>query len=90
MCMSRNGVPKCGTLAGGIWVSVCQNGVGAVRGTTSGQAVAEMAAGEDSGMAAFEDLHRFPPSFVTMPVMQARILAVVQERLPVRRFNTFS
>ena len=78
MCMSRNSVPKCGMLADGIWAAVCQNGVGAAKGTSSGRAVAEMAVGEDTDlvadMAAFEDLQRFPPSFVTAPVMQARIL----------------
>ena len=78
MCMSRNSVPKCGMLADGIWAAVCQNGVGAAKGTISGRAVAEMAAGEDTDlvadMAAFEDLQRFPPRFVTTPFMQARIL----------------
>lgn len=78
MCMSRNSVPKCGTLADGIWAAVCQNGVGAAKGTISGRAVAEMAAGEDTDlvadMAAFEDLQRFPPPFVTTPFMRARIV----------------
>ena len=78
MCMSRNSVPKCGTLANGIWAAVCQNGVGAAKGTISGRAVAEMAAGEDTDlvadMAAFEDLQRFPPRLVTNAVIQARIL----------------
>ncbi len=78
MCMSRNSVPKCGTLSDGIWAAVCQNGVGAAKGTISGRAVAEMAVGEDTDlvadMAEFEDLQRFPPRFVTTPVMQARIL----------------
>ena len=78
MCMSRNSVPKCGTLADGIWAAVCQNGVGAAKGTISGKAVAEMALGEETDlvadMAAFEELQRFPPPLVTTPVMRARIL----------------
>ena len=78
MCMSRNSVPKCGALADGVWAAVCQNGVGAAKGTISGRAVAEMAAGEDTDlvadMAAFEDLRRFPPRFLTTPAMRARIL----------------
>jgi len=77
LCMSRNHVPKCGALADGIWAAVCQNGVGAAKGTISGRAVAEMAAGEDTDlvadMLAYEDLQRFPPGWITTPVFRAKI-----------------
>ncbi|MBN33243.1 MAG: FAD-dependent oxidoreductase [Rhodospirillaceae bacterium] len=77
LCMSRNHVPKCGALADGIWAAVCQNGVGAAKGTISGRAVAELAAGEDTDlvadMTAYEDLQRFPPSWITAPVFRAKI-----------------
>ena len=78
MCMSRNAVPKCGSLADGVWAAVCQNGVGAAKGTISGRAVAEMAAGEDTDLVAdmsgYEELQRFPPRWMTTIAMQGRIL----------------
>jgi len=77
LCMSRNHVPKCGWLADGVWAAVCQNGVGAARGTISGRAVAEMALGEDSeivrDMQAYEDLAMFPPMWMTGLGTRARI-----------------
>ena len=77
MCFSRNGVPKCGALADGVWAAVCQNGVGAAKGTISGRAVAEMAVGEDTDlvadMAAWDELERFPPAVVTVPAIHARL-----------------
>ncbi len=79
MCFSRNHVPKCGSLGeDGIWAAVCQNGVGAARGTISGRAVAEMATGTDTDlvadMSAWDELQRFPPRIVTVPAMRARLL----------------
>ncbi len=78
MCFSRNSVPKCGALADGVWAAVCQNGVGAAKGTISGRAVAELATGEDTDlvadMAGYEELQRFPPRWVTRIAMSARIL----------------
>ncbi len=78
MCFSRNSVPKCGALADGIWAAVCQNGVGAAKGTISGRAVAELAAGGDTDLVAdmtgYDDLRRFPPVWVTTIAMNARIL----------------
>jgi len=77
LCLSRNHVPKCGRLADGVWAAVCQNGVGVARGTISGRAVAEMAAGHDSeivhDMAAYEDLTMFPPRWMTGIGMRARL-----------------
>jgi len=77
LCMSRNHVPKCGALADGIWAAVCQNGVGAAKGTISGRAVAELATGADTDlvadMTAYEELQRFPPAFITNLAFRARI-----------------
>ncbi len=77
LCFSRNHVPKCGALADGIWAAVCQNGVGAAKGTISGRAVAELATGADTDlvadMTAYEELQRFPPAFITNLAFRARI-----------------
>ena len=77
LCMSRNHVPKCGLLADGVWAAVCQNAVGAAKGTISGRAVAELAAGADTDlvadMTAYEELQRFPPAWITSLAFRARI-----------------
>lgn len=77
LCMSRNHVPKCGPLGEGIWAAVCQNGVGAARGTVSGRAVAEMALGEQTeivrDMLAYEELTIFPPKWMMSIGVPARL-----------------
>ncbi len=77
LCFSRNHVPKCGALGDGVWAAVCQNGVGAAKGTISGRAVAELAAGADTDlvadMMAYEELQRFPSAFITTLAFRARI-----------------
>jgi glycine/D-amino acid oxidase-like deaminating enzyme len=64
-------------LADGIWAAVCQNGVGAAKGTISGRAVAELATGADTDlvadMTAYAELQRFPPAFITNLAFRARI-----------------
>ena len=69
MCMSRNHAPKFGVLDDGVWAAVCQNGVGAAKGTIQGRAVAELAAGEDSeivsDMLKFDEPVRIPPAWLS-------------------------
>ena len=48
LCLSRNGVPAFGEIADGIYAACCQNGLGAAKGTLSGMAAAELAAGHRS------------------------------------------
>ncbi|HPE61195.1 MAG: FAD-binding oxidoreductase [Thiothrix sp.] len=45
LCLSLNGVAVIGALAPGLFAACCQNGLGAARGTVSGIAAAEQAAG---------------------------------------------
>ena len=69
MCMTRNHAPKFGVLDDGVWSAVCQNGVGAAKGTIQGRAVAELAVGEDSeivsDMLKFDEPVRLPPRWIT-------------------------
>ncbi len=69
MCMSRNRAPKFGVLDDGVWAAVCQNGVGAAKGTIQGRAVAELAAGEDSeivsDMLKFDEPAPIPPAWLS-------------------------
>ncbi len=69
MCMTRNHAPKFGVLDDGVWSAVCQNGVGAAKGTIQGRAVAELAVGEDSeivsDMLKFDEPVRLPPRWLT-------------------------
>ncbi len=69
MCMTRNHAPKFGVLDDGVWSAVCQNGVGAAKGTIQGRAVAELAVGEDSeivsDMLKFDEPVKLPPRWLT-------------------------
>jgi glycine/D-amino acid oxidase-like deaminating enzyme len=58
LCMSKNRGTVFGRLADNVFAALCQNGVGVTKGTASGRAIAELAAGEDSDMVA--DMLRFP------------------------------
>ena len=50
--LSRNRAPGFGQIAGHLWASVCQNGIGVARGTASGMLAAELALGEDNPLIA--------------------------------------
>ena len=58
LCMSRNRGTVFGRLADNVFGALCQNGVGVTKGTASGLAIAELAAGEDSRRVA--DMMIFP------------------------------
>ncbi len=65
LCLSLNGVPAFGEVDEGVYSANCQNGLGAAKGTLSGMAVAELAAGERTkrveAMLAFAPPRRLPP-----------------------------
>lgn len=65
ICLSRNGAPGFGQVAPQVWSAVCQNAVGAAKGTVSGRLAAEMALGEDNpliaDMAGLGQPDRVPP-----------------------------
>ncbi len=48
ICLSRNGAPGFGRLAGNVHTSLCQNGVGITKGTIGGLLAADMACGIDN------------------------------------------
>lgn len=48
LCLSWNGVPVFGEVEDGVYTAVCQNGLGASKGTLSGLLAAEYAAGIDN------------------------------------------
>ena len=77
MCMSRNHAPKFGWLDDGVWAAICQNGVGAAKGTIQGRACAELAAGENSDIVAdmlkFDEPTPLPPRWMTAIGARARI-----------------
>lgn len=52
LCLSRNGSPGFGQVAPGVYAAVCQNAVGATKGTIAGILAADMACGEDNPMIA--------------------------------------
>ena len=60
LCLSRNDVPAFGEIDRGLFSACCQNGLGTSRGTLSGIAAADLAAGRDSDLAAFQ-LAQAPP-----------------------------
>lgn len=53
LCLSRNSVSVTGKLDDGIYAACCQNGLGTTRGTLTGIAAAEMAAGTESRISKF-------------------------------------
>ena len=69
LCLSRNGVTAFGEIDEGVYSACCQNGLGLARGTLSGMAAAELAAGVDSVEARSlldqEAPSRLPPALVT-------------------------
>jgi glycine/D-amino acid oxidase-like deaminating enzyme len=58
ICLSRNGAPYWGELAPGVLAAICQNGVGAAKGTYQGRAIADYALGHDSDLV--RDMAKFP------------------------------
>ena len=58
LCLSLNGVPAFGEVDQNVFAAVCQNGLGLTRGTLSGIAAADLAAGERSALV--ESLEQLP------------------------------
>jgi glycine/D-amino acid oxidase-like deaminating enzyme len=58
ICLSRNGAPYWGELAPGVLAAICQNGVGAAKGTYQGRAIAEHALGLETDLV--RDMSLFP------------------------------
>jgi len=52
ICLSENGAPGFGKVAGNVWAATCQNAVGVTKGTISGMLAADMACGVDNPMIA--------------------------------------
>jgi len=52
LCLSQNSAPGFGQVAPGIYTAVCQNAVGATKGTIGGILAADMACGEDNPLIA--------------------------------------
>lgn len=52
LCLSLNEAPAFGEIDEGVFAACCQNGLGAARGTLSGMAAADLAAGGDAPYAA--------------------------------------
>ena len=58
ICLSKNGAPYWGELAPGVLAAICQNGVGAAKGTYQGRAIAEYALGLETDLV--RDMSLFP------------------------------
>lgn len=52
LCLSHNGAPGFGEVRPGVYAAVCQNAVGATKGTISGLLAADLACGEDNPLIA--------------------------------------
>ena len=52
LCLSSNGAPAFGQVAGNVWMSACQNGIGVTKGTISGLLSADLACGVDNPLIA--------------------------------------
>lgn len=65
LCLSWNGVPVFGEVEQGVYLAVCQNGLGASKGTLSGMLAAEYATGHENpyiaDYLAFAQPTRLPP-----------------------------
>ncbi len=65
LCLSLNNVPAHGEVAPGVFSAICQNGLGAAKGTLAGMSAAELALGTRSdlsdAMLAYEPPRRLPP-----------------------------
>ena len=65
VCLSWNGAPGFGQVAPNVWAAVCQNAVGATKGTISGVLAADLASGVASpliaDMASLGTPRRMPP-----------------------------
>jgi glycine/D-amino acid oxidase-like deaminating enzyme len=53
ICLSQNGAPGFGRLAGNVYTSVCQNAIGVTKGTAGGMLAADMACGVDNELIGF-------------------------------------
>ncbi|MEM8699411.1 MAG: FAD-binding oxidoreductase [Pseudomonadota bacterium] len=78
LCLSRNDAPAFGEVDRGLYAACCQNGLGASRGTLSGIAAADLAAGENSPEAAFHAGLQAPSRLPPKPI--ARIGATAKIR----------
>ncbi len=69
LCLSRNGVAAFGEIEEGVYSACCQNGLGLAKGTLSGMAAADLAAGVDSvearSLSNQEAPSRLPPAPLT-------------------------
>lgn len=77
ICLSRNGAPGFGQVAGNVWAAVCQNAVGVTKGTIGGLLAADMASGRDNDLISYmESLgnpQALPPAFVTRLGVKLRL-----------------
>ncbi len=71
ICLSRNGAPGFGQVAGHVWAAVCQNAVGVTKGTISGLLAADMASGRDNGLIA--DMESLGSPRVLPPALLTRL-----------------
>ena len=77
ICLSRNGAPGFGQVAGHVWAAVCQNAVGVTKGTIGGLLAADMACGRENDLISYmESLgspEALPPAFVTRLGVKMRL-----------------
>ena len=81
ICLSRNGAPGFGQVAGNVWAAVCQNAVGVTKGTIGGLLAADMACGRDNDLIGdMESLgtpQELPPAFLTRLGVNLRLAGEV-------------
>ena len=70
LCLSLNDVPAFGEVEPGLISACCQNGLGSSKGTFNGMAAADLAAGVDSDILAYQSSKAAPRRLPPAPLMR--------------------
>ncbi len=75
LCLSRNSAPGFGMVAPGVYTAVCQNAVGATKGTIGGILAADMACGKDNPLIAHMESLGTPDTLPPRPFLDIGVRA---------------
>lgn len=78
LCLSRNDAPAFGEVDENLFAACCQNGLGVAKGTFSGIAAADVAAGEDTFFARFMQQAPRPARLPPSPLMRIGVPATLR------------
>jgi glycine/D-amino acid oxidase-like deaminating enzyme len=75
VCLSRNGAPGFGQVAGNVWTAVCENAVGVTKGTIGGVLAADLACGHDNPLIADMEALGKPSTLPPRPFLDLGVQA---------------